>query len=305
MVSGLAGCSALLGSRDRKAPTTWERITRKLNPVNPDDLEVHYIFIERELDSHEINDVLWAEADEQALAIEQVNDLRDNGLRLATIGSRLSPKVEEMLKKANDSGKGFRQRTRAGDLIRIQATENLPHWSLFTFKRGQAKGQEIEDGQGFLNIVPSIAGETAVRLSVVPVIEFGQRVNKRTPSRDLSGWQMRSERESRVFEEIRFPIDLESGDYFLLGCNPERKGTIGCHFFTRLQSGKTWQTVLLGRVIRPSREELIKAGHDPGSALLADDRSLRAGRSIVRETLVSEGQRDPKRKPIIRTRSAN
>ncbi len=113
----------------------------------------------------------------------------DNGIRVAKLGTRLSEATIEILQKANSQGQGTHIRSKAGVLNRIQATEDLPHWSLFTFQQGQARGQEIDDGKASSICCPTSRARPTVKLTITPVIEYGPRVNSACRAETTPGFR--------------------------------------------------------------------------------------------------------------------
>lgn len=268
----------------------WNRLKPRLPGAAPDIVEVHYIFLEREVGDSLLNQEIWAEADEHAIPLDQKAQLADNGLRVAKLGAHLSSEMLRLLEKGASTG-GRRHQSHSGALAKLQTTESIENLQLFAILGGQPRGEEIKQAQGYLYVTPSVAEGDAVKVSVAPEIEFGERKNRRMPAADLSGWVIRADRDSRSFPELRVDLELASGEYMLIGCLPEKKGTIGWHFFTRTYDMHQFQTVVLIRAVRPSREELYTSGYDFDDFFLPDlNRDRGQGRSLVREAVLAAQQ---------------
>jgi hypothetical protein len=191
-----------------------------------------------------------------------------------------------MLEKENETGR--RHHASSGQLAKIELTESLPVWNIFQVTDGQTTGDEIRDAQGFLHVTPTITGQTSVVLDIVPQIEFGPREQKRVPTPDLAGWQMRNERDSRKFPNLRSNVSLASGEYAIIGGIPEASGTIGHKMFTKEVDGKMKQTLLLVRVVRPNRDELLSAGYDFDDFFLTPiKRTVQRATTPVLETVMA------------------
>lgn len=265
----------------------WSRFKPKMPPVGPDVVDLQYIFLERELDNRELNEVVWAEADEQFIDMERRNHLKANGFRVAKLGTRLSQDLQSLVKSGSPAGQGRLHETHSGVMAKVQTTEVVPSWSLFSVQENRSAGETITDGQGYLHVTPTTIGDSGVQLSVLPVLEYGQRQNRRVPAPDLSGWQLRNERDSRAFQDLQFELDLVTGEYLLIGCWADRKGTLGWQYFTKQNKGKTLQSVLLVRVLRPSRDALLTAGYDVDDFFLTPpNKDGNTGRSSIRETML-------------------
>lgn len=268
--------------------TGVNRLKPKAPEVAPDLVEIHYIFIEREEGNKLLNEGIWAEADEQAVGLELKSHLQRNGLRFGRLGSRLSAELIKLLENSNSSGEGRRHQTKSGMLAKVETTGVVPDWNLFTVIDGQPKGENLTNAQGYLYITPTIEQANAVGLAIVPVVEYGEREAKRIPAPDLNGWQLKHERPAKVFSELKTEVELASGEYALIGCWPEAKGTIGQRSFIKEQgNGSTRQTVLLVRVVRPSGSELYTAGYQFDDFFLTPTKKRGEGRSAARETVLA------------------
>jgi hypothetical protein len=268
----------------------WSRFKPRTLEPSPDTVEIHYIFLEREVGDDLVNKDVWEEADEQIISLDLKKLLNDNGFRVGKLGSRLSPKLLDLLE--NDArGEGRRHQTYAGLLAKIEATSVIEQWNLFTVIDGPPRGEEFNLAQGYLHVTPALGDKNTVNISMVPVIEYGPRKVKRTASADLTGWQMRNERDSKSFPEMRVDLQLNSGEYALIGCWPDRKGTLGRHYFTREVDSRIRQTVLLVRVVRPSRDDLYLSGYDYDDFFLTPIKRSHAHRSVVQETLLASRRR--------------
>ena len=259
----MAGCTKDMVRLSSGAAQHLNRFKPRLPDARPDVVELHYIFLEADLGDAKINDNIWkSDADEQCIPLDTKAALAQNGLRIGKIGSRLSPSLLELLQQQKDNQSGRRHHAVSGQLAKIEMTEILPSWNLFQVVNGQTVGDQVSDAQGFLFAVPTINGETTVSLDIVPEIEYGPREQKRVPTPDLAGWQLRTERSARKFPNLAASVELASGEYVVVGTMPEEGATLGRKLFTHEVDGKTKQVILLIRVVRPNREELLTAGYD-------------------------------------------
>lgn len=267
-------------------PNSWGRWRPKVTDMTPDVVELHYIFVDRDEGDPLLHKTLWGEADEQAIPLDLKTQLNANGFRIAKLGSKLSPELLKMLEESKSQGR--RHHTHSGQLAKIQTTDILPAWNLRTVVNGEPRGDELRDAQGYLHVTPAIAADQRATLVIAPDIEYGPRIHRKVPAPDLSGWQVRNERDARSFPELKVEIDLASGEYLLIGPTPDCKETMGETFFARNLPGKRRQTVLLVRVLRPSREELYDAGYDFDDFFVnpIQGEPVRS-RSTIRETVMA------------------
>lgn len=257
--------------------------------MRPDVVELYYIFLTADADDADIDEDVWEkEVDEQCISLDAKAALAENGMRLGKLGSRLSPSVLELLKENEQNQSGRYNLASSGQLAKVQLTEILPTWSVFQSVNGQAAGDELRDAQGFLYIKPTITGDLTTSLEISPEIEFGPRRQKRVPTADLAGWQLRTERDSRSFPRLKATVHLADGEYVLIGAGPDRGATLGRKMFLREEGGVRKQTLLLIRVARPNREQLLTAGYDFDDFFLTPiRRTARARTTPVLETLLA------------------
>ncbi|MBY0588232.1 hypothetical protein K2X85_13725 [bacterium] len=259
----------------------------KLPEARPDVVELHYIFLEADAKDPKINDEIWAsDVDEQCIPLDTKAALGQNGIRLGKIGSRLPTSILTMLEKENETGR--RHHASSGQMAKIELTPVLPVWNIFEVIEGKTTGDEIREAQGFIHVTPTITGQTSVALDVVPQIEFGPREPKRVPTPDLAGWQMKTERDARKFPSLRSSVSLASGEYAIIGGIPDATGTIGHKMFTKEVDGLQKQTLLLVRVVRPNRDELLSAGYDFDDFFLTPiKRTVQRATTPVLETVMA------------------
>lgn len=273
--------------------TSWHPLKPKLPEARPDVVELYYIFLEGDLGDPAINEEIWSkEADEQCIPLDVKAALADNGLRVGKLGSRLSPAVLELLNNNDKNSTGRKHHATSGHLAKVQMTDILPSWNLFRKVDGHPVGDEIRDAQGYLYLTPTITGDSGVTLEITPQIEYGPRQQKRVPTADLAGWQLRSERETKAFPELRAAVTLANGEYALIGAFPDPGATLGRKLFLKENQNPPRQTLLLVRVVRPNREELMTAGYDFDDFFLTPMRQAISARTTpVLETLLAARRR--------------
>ncbi len=261
----------------------------KLPDPRPDVVELHYIFLEADANDPKVNEEVWtSDVDEQCIPLDTKAALGQNGIRLGKIGSRLPNSILSLLESDKKNETGRRHQATSGQLAKIELTEVLPAWNLFQVVDGQAVGDEVRDAQGFLYVTPTITGQSAVVLDVVPQIEFGPREQRRVPSADLGGWQMRTERDAKKFPDLRSNVTLASGEYAIVGGVPDASGTIGHKMFCKEVDGRKKQILLLVRVVRPNRDELLSAGYDFDDFFLTPiKRTVQRATTPVLETVMA------------------
>lgn len=292
---GAGGCTHTALRIPEAAMSGWNRLKPKAPEARPDVVELYYIFLEADAGDPEIDEEIWdKEVDEQCIPLDTKAALAENGIRLGKLGSRLSPAVLELLKKNEKNQSGRKHHAASGQLAKVQLTEILPSWNLFQLVNGQPVGDEIKDAQGFLYLTPTITGDSTVAVQIAPEIEYGPRQQKRVPTPDLAGWQLRTERESRSFPSLQSTVHLANGEYAIVGATPDTGATLGRKLFLREDGRSPKQTLLLVRVVRPNREQLLTAGYDFDDFFLTPIRRVTRMRTTsVLETMLAAKNDEP------------
>lgn len=293
LLLGVVGCmSTAVNAVDTLQLTT--RFKPTIPDASPDMIELHYIFLERDANDPLVNEQIWAAADEQAVPLDLKNTLANNGLRVGKLGSRLPPELSGLIKEQKGKEAARRHRAASGLLAKVQTTEVVPELNLFTLVNGQSRGEQIKDAQGYLYVTPVLADKQNISLKIVPQVEYGKAQDRRVPSPDLTGWQIRTEREARPFPDLLVNLPMISGEYALIGCHGNASASLGHRFFCKEVGGVPKKTVLLIRIVQPSRDELYTAGFDFDDFFLQplENRPL-AGRSTAREAMLATGTNRP------------
>jgi hypothetical protein len=280
-------CAGCLSDSARIVPNDyWQSLKPKPPHASPDVVEVQYIFIEREIGDPDVNELAWLTSDEQAIPLEMKARLNSNGLRIASLGDRLTPQLQGLLRRSNPTGKGRLQHGRSGEPVKIQMTPILSDFRFTSVFDDRPQDERFANGQGYLVVVPSISEDTAVRLTVSPEIEHGARTTRYTPAVEHGGWKVTTERERFELRALSVGLEVDSGGFVLVGARTDRPGTLGHSFFIRPGvDGRPAQALLLIRVLRPSREDLFAAGYDADDFVLSPLlRFGRTGRSPASET---------------------
>jgi hypothetical protein len=263
----------------------WSRLRPASPPLTPEAVIVQYIRVERDASDPAIGEKLWRSGSDQFLPPKLRSDLAKNGLRVARLGEHLDPAMLELVKGGGDKAKGQNFQTKAGEKIKFEMTDVIPEWNFFRFRDDAPVGEKLEKVQGYLSVVPSLKGEREILLSLLPTVEFGETRRFGTPAANLSGLELKVEREHRTLADLKIEVALASGEVLMIGGFAEQTGTLGHAMFTRDADGKAKRSVALLRTIRPSKEDLFQSGFDVNDFFLTPESETGPARSPVRATV--------------------
>jgi hypothetical protein len=286
--TGFAAAAALLfvgcnGGPNFVVVGKWGKMAAPTPTITPEVVAVQYIRIDRELGDSAINDSVWKSGDETFLEPKLRTALAGNGLRVAKFSGNLDATLLKLLKDSNHRKEGSSYQTQAGSAVKIEMSDVVPKWSFFTIKDDRAGGENLEGVQGYFTVTPHLVGENRSRLAVTPLVEFGEAKRNTTAAPNLSGFEVKMERESRVLNELKWNVELAPGEHLVVGGFPDRTGTVGRLMFFRDKDGKRIQSILVIRALRPSRDDLFENGFDVNDFFLTQEASQ--PRSPVRETI--------------------
>jgi len=282
MTLSVVGCT---GGNNFVVVGKWGKLLPTTPAISPELVAVQYLRIDRDLGDGVLNDGLWRSGDESFLEPKFRAALASNGLRVAKFTGNSDPALLGLVKDSNKRKEGASYQTQAGSAVKIELSDVVPKWSFFTIKDDRAGGETLESVQAYVSVVPHLLGENRVTLRLTPLVEFGEAKRNTTPAANLSGFEVKVERESRVLDDLKLQVDLSPGDVIVVGCHAERKGTAGRLMFVREKDGKQIQSVLVIRALRPSRDDLFEQGFDVNDFFLTPETNPTPARSPVRETV--------------------
>jgi hypothetical protein len=96
-----------------------------------------------------------------------------------------------------------------------------------------------------------------VRLKLVPELQYG------SPKPTIVGrpgiMRLEANQPKQVYQEMTIDASLRPGQMLVLGSLPERRGSLGHHFFTQKTNGKVEQKLLVIRLSQTQHDGLFDA----------------------------------------------
>lgn len=237
--------------------------------VEPNRCMLKAAILPRPLRDKAVNEAVWAAADEQAVAPEARRALQDNGLRVGIITGGLPAEVEAAL-AAPPPNKvepvEFNVPDGANSLVSL--TESTPETSLLLNRDGRAFGKPYKDASGWFRVTATHDGPTGVAVRIVPEIHHGPVLRRFDSLPNNPGsltsmqFMLKDGQQEETLRELAATLTLQPGQVAVVGCDPERRGSLGAFLFTRPEanSDRLMQKVLL---IWASRSNPGEPGSQP------------------------------------------
>ncbi|MGD0897454.1 MAG: hypothetical protein ABR915_06425 [Thermoguttaceae bacterium] len=225
---------------------------------------------------------VWEEVDEQHFPADLRQRLARNGFRVGVVGRIPAALATAMAMKdrvpAGDEPQKLTAadlqtpprvmprhlEARAGQRSEVIASGIREQMPVLVRENGELCGRTYCDAQGIFAMAAFPQADGRVRLELVPEVHHGH--SRPHWVGDQAMWRLESERPRRVFDNLKMSALLTPGSMAILGCLPNRPGSLGYSFFTE-DSGSDSQVeekLLLVRVCQTQHDDLV---HPPPLAL--------------------------------------
>ena len=178
-----------------------------------------------------------------------------NGLRVGVIDGALPPTVESLLSPEAPPSDRIDPVVIAvpdGHATPIMLCPDVPaeRMTLFLSLDNGAVGRDYDAAQGFVRVTADRAGG-GVALRVVPEIHHGNEQLRYAPMENVGPFEpeqfvMKDGRLEESFRELAATLNLAPGQALIVGCWPDRPGSLGHFLMTKAepQSDRLLQCVL-------------------------------------------------------------
>ncbi len=235
LVVALVGCS-LTQSSQRKEPIL-PPLGAGGRLVQPRRCVLDVVILTRPQGDPAFDGAIWSGGDEQIVEPELRRALQANGLRVARITGDLPPELEALVRSGPPNQPDVHTIVNpTGDSTLIDPTrgEPLPALNLLlSHPDGKIKGKVYQDAKAFVRLTASFDSGDGVTLRLVPELHHGpvkRGYGVIGNSGALPGpqeFKITSGQQEETFRELAASIDLDEGQYVVLGVRPERKGSLG------------------------------------------------------------------------------
>lgn len=203
----------------------------------------------RPLEDPALGDALWQVADEQAIEPELRRRLEANGLRMGLVDGTLPPEVERLLDPEappDDRVEPVVSSNPDGDstLIEVGPMSPLERISLFLSQDGQAIGKDYERAKGYFRVTATQeSGELiGMKVRATPELHHGPMARRYGADTNAGPFQpqefiYRDGQLEETFRDLAATVSMNPDQVLVLGCWPERKGSLGHYMMTETETG--------------------------------------------------------------------
>ena len=227
--------------------------------VEPKRCLVKVWMISKPLRDRAVNDAAWERADEQLLESQTRMQFEDNGLRLGVVSGGLPPEIESILRADHPHKiEPAMFDLPDGNNTSIAVAASAPSVSIFLKRDGQGIGKDYKDASGFFRTTASQSGPTGVSLRIVPEIHHGPVLRRFDALPNNGGnynpiqFMQKDGQQEETLRDMAATLNVEPGQFVLIGHNPDRKGSLGAFLLTRPEenSDRMLQKLIIIEVAR-------------------------------------------------------
>ncbi len=238
--------------------------------MNPGSCALEVYFIRAPEGSPLVNEELWREIDDSRIPAEIRELLWANGFRVGVVGICIPPAVAALFdlkgESTPSSGEGWHTTPIEPSLsvikrhLQVPPRENrqillgeaAPELTIFVVERGGVRGRTYAEAQTVLAVAWEPLPQGQIGLQVIPEISHGQPRTRYAASEGHFRLDVVRPRES--LSDLRLNVRLIPGEMLVLGCWPNRPGTVGYQFF----ADQGQQKLVFVRVAQIQHDEVFR-----------------------------------------------
>lgn len=217
------------------------------------------------------NDGIWTETDEQILPAATRLKLQENGLRVGLIVSGRTPDGLQRLlgspksNAPNGPNSARRHIKPEPTATKTQLLAEFPRLEIPLRLDDQTQTKSFENAKCQFEILPSLDGDTKVRLVFTPQIEFDDKEKWKRLNSGVA-LAVQGQRSTENFVPLQFDVSLGPNDFVVIGGRLDKQETLGFKLFINPDSQQPAQRLM---VVRAGRFKPGKPAEIPKSSLAA------------------------------------
>lgn len=231
--------------------------------VQPKRCWLTFAVLTRPANDRAINESIWGVADELSIPGSTRANLQANGLRAGVVTGDLPSDVEGLFTGTGaDRVDPYQVEITNGSVTPVALAAKVASLNLFMNTNGSIEGKTYDDATGFLSVMASQEGSAGLLLRMIPEIHHGPIVRDYgvapTPSPyDTSELIMKNGQKEDAFRDLTMAVKLLPNQTFVIGCLPEKAGSLGAFLLTEreVNSERLKQKLLLVRGVRNNGPE--------------------------------------------------
>jgi len=255
-MTAVAGCTLNRTDPRTKDPasTILGRVGGGGEVIEPKRCALKVVILPRPLRDKAVHDALWGTADEQAVAPEARQVLQANGLRVGILTGGLPPEVEAAVNAPPPNKVAPAEfNLPDGEPTMVSLSEPAPQASLLLNRDGRVFGKDYKEASGWFRVTAAREGATGVSLRFVPEIRHGPVLRRYDSLPTNAGtfnamqFMLKDGQQEETLRELASTLTLQPGQVAVIGCDPDRRGSLGSFLFTQAEgnSDRLIQKVLL------------------------------------------------------------
>ena len=234
--------------------------------MSPESVEIEVTLVRIPPAEQDIEQSIWAEADEQCVSTSSRRQLNSNGILCGVVSHQLPARLRQLLDKNSatitDSGtidvmsRMHREQWRSGQrrnyvttsagktIVLLQQNENA----------AQLSGTTYDDAQGFISARAFPQPDGTVNVELIPEIHYGPIQRQWTAGE--AGYQIEAGQQRKILDHLKMEVNLSLGQSLMVSSTLDAKG-VGDALFVDRDNGDPQKKVFLIRLARTQRDELF------------------------------------------------
>ncbi|HZT83443.1 MAG TPA: hypothetical protein VFA26_24645 [Gemmataceae bacterium] len=260
----LAGLGAGCVHDQPARPDRWRSQLPFRGPTGEDVVHLYVATLQRPAGDRTLNGGLWDVANEQAVGLERVGVLEDNGFRVGRLSGALPPEMLALFNDRNCLNPRLRQ-LRAGNPVSLPLGPPLAQCGFRVRADGQESDVQFDGAECNLVVTPTLAPDGRVCLRFMPEVVHGPARLTFQAAADNSGFLLREQRATETYPALGWEVTLAPAETLVIGARPDRAGTLGCRCFVRDDERPATQRVLVIRAGRTAPTVSSEMAADPAA----------------------------------------
>lgn len=250
--------------------------------LSPDSAVFDVVIVRIPYSEQAVAQKIWEEIDEQHLPADLRTRLAQNGFRAGVVGTTLPMELSKLLDlQTQPAEQGSATTIALADLAQPIRNEHR-HMPLRSGRRGEVVtsatyerlpvlirtddgvcGQTYDQAQPLLAVTPTLLADGRVRIDVAPELHHDQPRQRWVGEQGIL--RLEAGRPRRVFDDLAASATLSPGEMLVLGCLPDRPGSLGHNFFSECGEQPV-QKLVIFRLVQTQHSSLCNPLTPPAEA---------------------------------------
>ncbi len=256
----LSGCTTLGVFPTVSSSTPNEERNRPA--ISQEGIVLEVYFVERLADDPLLGDVLWRTLDQiGSVSPETRENLQANGLRFGIAGRNPGYALMSLLRATKENEPGNRTarqeyQTPSGVSHQFATGSHHSEVSVTYLHHGERDTRQYKNARGIFKCRVETTQDGWIHFDLLPQIHYGQY--RMRPVASGIDWDLDGRQEEDTFYSQRFQVDLNQGEYLVLGADGDAPDSLGACFFRDQQDDMEWERLLVIHVVSVEQVEAVR-----------------------------------------------